>query len=85
MPIHRLPLQIGQPIATKVVYIRLPDLAVSVVEQDYTRLTEGEMPARFRYRNLGSGFSAELSVDADGIVVDYGTIWRRRLGERKGS
>ena len=73
MPIRRLALAPEEPVAVNVVYVRIPDLAISVAAQDYTR-----RGALFRYRSLGSGFTAELSVDADGIVIDYGTIWRRR-------
>jgi len=73
MPIRRLALAPEEPVAISVVYVRIPDLAVSVAAQDYTRRGAG-----FRYRSLGSDFTAELSVDADGIVIDYGTIWRRR-------
>jgi hypothetical protein len=73
MPIRRLVLAPEQPVAISVVYVGIPDLAVSLARQDYTRRSAG-----FRYRSLGSDFAAELSVDADGIVVDYGTIWRRR-------
>jgi hypothetical protein len=80
MPIRRLVLPPEQPVALNVVYVAIPDLAVSVAAQDYTRRGTEAMPARFRYRSLGSDFTAELSVDADGIVIDYGTIWRRRFG-----
>ncbi len=73
MPIRRLALPPEQPVAICVVYVSIPDLAVSLMTQDYTRRGAG-----FRYRSLASGFTAELSVDADGIVIDYGTIWRRR-------
>jgi uncharacterized protein len=78
MPIRRLVLPPEQQVALDVVYVSIPDLAVSVAAQDYTRREAGTPSARFRYRSLGSGFTAELSVDADGIVIDYGTIWRRR-------
>jgi hypothetical protein len=73
MPIRRLALAPDEPVAISVVYVRIPDLEISVAAQDYTHLSAG-----FRYRSLRSGFTAELSVDADGIVIDYGTIWRRR-------
>ena len=50
----------------------VPD-AVQVIEAAYIRL-----PDRFRYRNLASGFTAELAVDGDGLVLDYPGVWRRR-------
>jgi hypothetical protein len=73
LPIRRLVLAPEQSVAISVVYVRIPDLDISVAMQDYTRHGAG-----FRYRSLESGFTAELSVDADGIIIDYGTIWRRR-------
>lgn len=78
MPICRLTLPPEEPVALSVVYVRVPDLAISVAAQDYTR--RGGASGGFRYRSLGSDFTAELSVDRDGIVVDYGAIWRRRGG-----
>jgi hypothetical protein len=80
MPIRRLALPPEQPVALNVVYARIPDLDISMAAQDYTRRGAGDAPDRFRYRSLGSDFTAELSVDKDGIVIDYGTIWRRRDG-----
>src|SRR5206468_2740936 len=63
MPIRRLVLPPEQPAALKVVYVAIPDLAISVAAQDYTRRDTEAMPTRFRYRSLGSDFTAELSVD----------------------
>jgi hypothetical protein len=80
MPIRRLTLPPEQPVALSVVYVSIPDLVISVAAQDYTRRGAGGSSSNFRYRSLGSDFTAELAVDADGIVIDYGTIWRRRGG-----
>lgn len=80
MPIRRLALPPEQPVALSVVYVSIPDLTVSVAAQDYTRRHSEGPQSGFRYRSLGSDFTAELSVDADGIVIDYGAIWRRRGG-----
>ncbi|BBK29738.1 hypothetical protein EDC65_5383 [Stella humosa] len=74
MPLRRLDLATGVPAAIQVVYVRIPDLTVATARQDYTRLA----PGRFRYRGLGTGFEAEITVDPDGIVIDYPPIWRRR-------
>ncbi|BBK40508.1 hypothetical protein STVA_05280 [Allostella vacuolata] len=76
MPLRRLALVPGVPAPIRVVYVGLPALNVAPAEQDYTRLGEG----RFRYRGLGTGFEAVITADADGIVVDYPPIWRRRAG-----
>jgi uncharacterized protein len=79
LPLRRLTLAPEEPVAISVAYIRIPDIDVTIVEQDYTRRGGSDAPARFRYRNLPTGFTAELSVDPDGVVIDYGEIWRRRL------
>ena len=66
-----------------VAWVRFPDLHVEAVEQEYTRLDAGTIPSRYRYRNLKSGFTGELTVDGDGLVIDYGS-WRRQ-GDRETS
>jgi uncharacterized protein len=78
LPIRRLAPWSAAPVAMKVAYIRVPDLDVAAAEQEYTCRDVGGAPSRFTYRNVASGFTAELSIDRDGIVVDYGGIWRRR-------
>jgi hypothetical protein len=51
-----------------------PDLRVQPQPQAYTRLGE----RLYLFQNLdGSGFSAELPVDEDGIVLDYPALFRR--------
>jgi uncharacterized protein len=58
-----------------VLYVELPALALSRSRQRYERLG----PDRFRYIDLGrfSGFSAELSVDADGMIRSYEGLFER--------
>ncbi|MDB5363903.1 MAG: hypothetical protein JWO51_5200 [Rhodospirillales bacterium] len=80
LPIRRLSFEPGRPRTIEAAYIRLPDLAVEAVAQEYTRLE----PTRFRYRGLSSGFSAEPTVDGDGLVLDYPPIWRRRSDRSEG-
>lgn len=80
LPIRRLDLPPDAATAIRVVYIRIPELTAAAVDQEYTRLDPATPPRRFRYRNLDSDFVAELAVDADGVVVDYPGIWRRRGG-----
>ena len=71
LPIRRLGPQ--GPVKLRVAHVRLPSLDVRAVAQEYAPLG----PGRFRYRNLDSGFTAELEVDAERLVTRYGTIWRR--------
>jgi uncharacterized protein len=74
LPIRRIAWTTGVPMRLDMVYVHLPDFSVSSVAQEYTALGEG----RFRYRSLDTGFSAELATDADGLVLEYGELWRRR-------
>ncbi len=75
LPLRRLDLAEGVPQAATVAYVSIPDLAVSPVRQRYTRLAG---TGSYRYENLDNGFTADLTVDADGLVVDYPGPWRRR-------
>ncbi len=75
LPLRRLDLAEDVPQAATVAYVSIPDLAVSPVRQRYTRLAGA---GRYRYENLDNGFTADLTVDADGLVVDYPGPWRRR-------
>jgi hypothetical protein len=68
---HRLPM----------VYVSLPDLEVQVVEQSYRTVSEldgedGHALVEFRWDD----FTAELVVDADGVVASYPGLARRLTG-----
>jgi len=80
LPIRRLALPPDAATVLRVVYIRIPELSVEAFDQEYTRLDPATPPRRFRYRSLASGFTAELAVDSDGLVIDYPGLWRRRHG-----
>jgi hypothetical protein len=66
----------GESRRLRVAWVRFPELEVHAVEQEYTRL-DGTDPERYRYRNLESGLISELTLGADGLVLEYGP-WRRR-------
>ena len=78
LPIRNLGLSPDAPRQIRVVYVKLPELTLNATNQEYTRLDSAAPPQRFRYRNLDTGFIADLAVDVDGLVVDYPDIWRRR-------
>jgi hypothetical protein len=80
LPIRRLALTQDTATVIRVAYIRIPELSVAAFDQEYTRLDPAMPPRRFRYRSLASGFTAELTVDTDGVVIDYPGLWRRRCG-----
>jgi len=75
LPVRRLRLQPGDECRLKVVYIRLPVLTVSVVEQTYrcTSVSFGQS----RYRYSSGSFSTEFQVDDHGLVADYPGVWER--------
>jgi hypothetical protein len=73
-PIRRAPLAAGERRAFVMAWVSAPALSVRPMRQGYTRLAE----RLYRYENLeGSEFRAELSVDADGVVLDYEGVFRR--------
>lgn len=45
--------------------------------QEYTLVERQPAGARWRFRSLDDGFTAELSADAAGLVRDYPGIARR--------
>ena len=55
----------------------LPELTIHPAPQEYALLERQPDGARWRFRSLDSGFTAELPVDATGLVRDYPGIARR--------
>ncbi len=74
LALRRLGLEPNTPTPMRTAYIAIPSLQVRVDEQEYTLLS----PTRFRYRGLSTGFEAEVTNDADQLVVDYPPGWKRR-------
>ena len=70
LPIRRLHLAVGASQTIQAAWLRFPELTVTRAAQTYTRLDE------FTYRYESGTFSAELSVDDDGLVTTY-AVWRR--------
>jgi len=77
LPVRRLAIVPGWSEELSVVYIAVPELTVSVARQRYTCLTWGPDGGRYRFESPGTEFSAELTLDGDGLVVDYPRIARR--------
>lgn len=73
LPIQRLGLDIGQSATLDAAWVEFPSLAVRRVPQRYTRLDAGT----FRYENLPTGFTADLTVDEQALVVAYPPGWER--------
>lgn len=75
-PLRAAALAEGASRNLKVAWIRCPDLNVHAVDQVYTRLA-GPGPSRYQYENLETGFKGVLTLDPEGLVLDYGP-WHRR-------
>jgi len=73
-PIRRQPMAVGATREFLMAYVVAPELTVVAMRQRYTRLAD----QRYLYESLdGSGFSAEISVDEEGLVLDYQDTFRR--------
>ena len=66
LPVHRLPMPVGEVVVASAVYVPAVDLEVRRLDQTYRRLDE----RRFEYTSEG-GFEAVLAYDEAGLVVDY--------------
>jgi hypothetical protein len=77
LPIRRLELQPGASAEVAVAYIALPTLEVTRARQRYTCVERSPDRSLYRYEALPSGFTAEIMVDAQGLVVDYPRLGRR--------
>jgi uncharacterized protein len=71
LPIRRLAaLEVGQAADLQMAWVQFPGLEVLGSAQRYQRLA----PDRWRFSTYG--FQAELLVDPDGLVLDYGGLFR---------
>ena len=75
LPIRRLGLAPGASAEIDVVYVRAPALSVEIDRQRYTCV---ETLRRYRYEAVDGTFSADLDVDAHGLVITYPGLFRRR-------
>ena len=77
LPIRRLGLKPGASAEVDVAYVRVPELLVGAERQRYGCLEARSDGGLYRFEALPSGFTAELPVDADGLVIDYSGLFRR--------
>ena len=71
LPIRRLTdLDVGEAANLAMAWVRFPELSVIPSAQRYQRL------AADRWRFSSGDFSAELQVDPEGLVLDYGGLFR---------
>jgi hypothetical protein len=78
MPVlrHRL-LAGGGPLDFVMAWISVPDLMVHTSGQRYTFMRPQGANSVIRYEATDSNFSADITFDEDGLVVDYPGIGRR--------
>lgn len=65
LPLRRLNLPVGAGAVILAAWVGVPELGVRAVRQRYTRLSDHA----YRYENLESGYVAEITVDAAGLVT----------------
>lgn len=76
LPIRRLGLhREEQEVELAIVYVELPDLTVQLHRQTYRTLSVHPDGARIEFAD--GDFRAELTVDSDGMVIDYPGYARR--------
>jgi uncharacterized protein len=72
-PLVRLGLAVGESAEVPVLWVRVPELVVEVVSQRYERLQPGDGLDRYRFSFVEADAPVHpLTVDDDGLVVDYG-------------
>jgi uncharacterized protein len=78
MPIlrHRL-LRGGGPFEFTMAWVAVPALAVQADAQRYRHLRSADDHAVVRYEAIDGSFAADITVDADAVVIDYPSIARR--------
>lgn len=73
LPIRRARLEVGVPQHFQMTWIPLDTLEPLRDEQIYTKRDD----THFRYQSGDGSFEAELTLDADGLVVDYPALFAR--------
>jgi hypothetical protein len=80
LPIRRLGLALEESADVLVAYFDGYELQPWPEPQRYTRLADDERGGMYRFASLEGGFTADLRVDSDGLVVDYPMLFKRVLG-----
>jgi len=73
LPIRRLELAIGQKADVRAAWLRFPTFELEPLEQLYARIAD----LIYRYVSGGGRFVTDVTVDAQGLVLNYGEIWSR--------
>ena len=75
--IRRLGLDVGKAAEIKVAYILVPELSLRAAPQRYTRLAD----RLWRFDGLDIDFTADITVDDEGFVMEYPGLFRRETNE----
>ena len=73
LPIRRLSLDIGNEAPVSSAWLRFPSFKLERLDQVYRRLDQ----ATYRYESNDGEFSAELKVNAFGLVTNYPELWEQ--------
>lgn len=73
LPIRRIRFTPGEPALFTMAWIPIDTLEPFADDQIYTLLEDG----RYLYESADGSFKAELSVDEDGLVTSYPTLFER--------
>ena len=79
LPIRRLGLAPTESAELSVAYFEGTELQAWPEPQLYTCLEKSDGGGLYRYLSTDGGFTADLPVDADGLVLDYPGVFRRVL------
>ena len=79
LPIRRLGLPPGESADVSVAYFEGSELQPWPEPQRYTCLERSYRGGLYRYLSLDGDFTADLPVDADGLVTDYPGLFKRVL------
>jgi hypothetical protein len=79
LPVRRLDLTPGESAEISVAYFDGAELQPWPEPQRYTCLEKGSGGGLYRFLSLDGGFTADLPVDADGLVLDYPGLFKRAL------
>ncbi|KAL1916858.1 uncharacterized protein VTP21DRAFT_5562 [Calcarisporiella thermophila] len=80
LPIRRLRILDSDPNKShniSAAWLRMPQFKLERAEQEYTYLGKSGDEHLVRYKSKASGYTADVSVDDDGIVIKYADEWER--------
>jgi uncharacterized protein len=73
LPINRLRLHTRETKHIRVIYFDLLQQQVRAVDQVYKRISE----EKYHYENVPNDFEADITIDENGLVVDYPSLFTR--------